>query len=80
MEKDKMEYQLYNLGYLEKGKIVEVALAYAANVRIMDSSNYSSFKNGRRHRFIGGHVKHSPFRVTLPNSTHWYVVVDLGGY
>lgn len=75
-----MQYQFYDLGNVEQGKIVEVTLGYAANVRIMDSSNYSSFKNGRRHQFIGGYVKQSPYKVTLPHSSRWYVVVDLGGY
>jgi hypothetical protein len=75
-----MQYQLYNLGTVSTGKIVKVTLGYAANVRIMDSSNYSSFKAGRRHRFIGGYVKKSPYKVTLPKSAHWYVVIDLGGY
>ncbi len=75
-----MQYQFYDLGNVERGKIVEVTLGYAANVRIMDSSNYSSFKKGRRHRFIGGFVKRSPYKVTLPNTSHWYVVVDLGGH
>jgi len=75
-----IHYQYYDLGNVERGKIVEVTLGYAANVRIMDSANYSNFKNGRRHQFIGGHVKRSPYKVTLPHSSHWYVVVDLGGY
>jgi hypothetical protein len=75
-----MQYQYYDLGNVETGKIVEVTLGYAANVRIMDSSNYSNFKAGRRHRFIGGYVTRSPYKVTLPHSGHWYVVIDLGGY
>jgi len=75
-----MQYQYYDLGNVEKGNIVEVTLGYAANVRIMDSSNYSSFKSGHRHQFIGGYVKQSPYKVTLPRSSHWYVIVDLGGY
>jgi len=75
-----MQYQYHDLGNVEKGKIVEVTLGYAANVRIMDSSNYSSFKSGRQHRYIGGYVKRSPYKATIPNNGHWYVVVDLGGY
>lgn len=75
-----MQYQYYDLGNVEKGKIVEITLGYAANVRIMDSSNYSSFKNGRKHHFIGGYVKRSPYKAVLPRSGHWYVVVGLGGY
>ena len=30
-----MQYQFYDLGYIERGKIVEVTLGYAANIRIM---------------------------------------------
>jgi len=75
-----VQYQYYDLKTVEKGSIVEVTLGYAANVRIMDSSNYSNFKAGRRHQFIGGYVKRSPFRATVPRTTHWYAVVDLGGH
>ncbi|NLN47800.1 MAG: DUF1883 domain-containing protein [Clostridiales bacterium] len=75
-----MQYQYYDLGNVLAGNIVEVSLGYAANIRIMDSSNYSSFKNGRKHRFIGGYVTRSPYKATIPHSGHWYVVVDLGGY
>lgn len=75
-----MQFQSYDLGTIDKGNIVEVTLGYAANVRIMDSSNFYSFKSGRRHRFIGGYVKQSPFKVTIPNTAHWYAVIDLGGY
>jgi len=46
----------------------------------MDSSNYSNYKNGRRHSYYGGYVKKSPVRITVPRSGHWYVTIDLGGY
>ena len=42
-----MNFSYYDFGYLEKGKIVEVQLSAAANVRLMDSTNYSNYKNGR---------------------------------
>ena len=75
-----MQYQYHDLKTVEKGKIIEVTLGFAANVRVMDSGNYSSYKAGRSHRFIGGHVTRSPYKVTVPHTAHWYVVVDLGGY
>jgi len=76
-----MQFQYYDLGYLNGGEIVEVILSgNAANVRLMDSSNYSNFKNGRRHTFYGGHAKRSPVRIPVPRSGHWYVTIDLGGY
>lgn len=76
-----MKYQSYKLGNLTKGQIVEVTLkGNSANVKLMNSSNFSSYKAGRRHNYYGGHVKRSPYRVTVPNNGNWYVTVDLGGY
>jgi len=75
-----VEYQYHDLGNIKQGNIVEVTLGYAANVKIMDSSNYASYKKGAKHRYIGGYVKRSPYKVSIPNSGHWYVAVDLGGH
>lgn len=76
-----MQFQYYDLGHLNGGEIVEVILSgNAANVRLMDSSNYGNFKSGRRHTFYGGHAKRSPVRISVPRSGHWYVTIDFGGY
>lgn len=75
-----MNFNYYELGYLEKGRIVEVTLnGNAANVRLMDSSNYNNYKNGRNHKYIGGLITKSPVRLPIPNSGNWYVTVDLQG-
>ncbi|NHF60357.1 DUF1883 domain-containing protein [Flavobacteriaceae bacterium TP-CH-4] len=76
-----MKFQSYKLGNLKKGQIVEVTLkGNSANVKLMNSSNFSSYKAGRRHTYYGGHVTKSPYRVTVPSNGNWYVTVDLGGY
>ncbi len=76
-----MQYQTYNLGNLKGGEIVEVTLkGSAANVKLMNSSNFASYKSGRRHTYYGGHVTRSPHRIPVPSSGIWYVTVDLGGY
>ena len=75
-----MNYSYYDLGQRNKGEIVEVRLSAAANVRLMNSSNYSNYKNGRKHHYYGGYVKTSPYRIPIPASGHWYVTIDLGGY
>lgn len=57
-----MNFSYYDLGQVDKRKIVEVQLSAAANVRLLDSSNYSNYKNGRKHRYYGGYsgsVRHS---------------------
>lgn len=75
-----MDFNYYDLGYLNSGDVVEVSLqGSAANVRLMDSSNYSSFKSGRQHRYIGGLAQQSPVRLQVPNSGKWYVTVDMQG-
>lgn len=72
---------LYNdLGVLNGGEIVEVTLTSAANVRLMDSGNFSNYQRGGRHQYFGGHVTRSPFRVPVPRAGHWHVAIDLGGY
>ncbi len=75
-----MNFQYYDLGSLRGGELVEVTLqGSAANVRLMDSSNYSNYKSGRSHRYSGGLAKQSPVRLRVPHSGHWYVTVDLQG-
>lgn len=76
-----MKFQSYDLGQLNGGEIVEVTLSgNAANVKLMNSSNFSSYKSGRRHTYYGGHVTRSPYRVSVPSSGRWYLAIDLGGY
>ncbi len=74
-----MQFIHTDLGYKKKGEIVEVTLTAGANVRLMDSSNFSSYKNGRQHRYYGGLAKHSPIRLPIPSSGHWHVAVDMQG-
>ncbi|MDO7836963.1 DUF1883 domain-containing protein [Sphingobium sp. HBC34] len=75
-----MQFIHHDLGNRQRGEIVEVTLSgSAANVRLMDSSNLSSYRNGRQHRFYGGLAKRSPVRLQIPNNGHWHVTVDMQG-
>lgn len=67
------------MGQRRRGEIVEVTLTSGANVRLMDSSNFGSYKNGRQHRYIGGLAKKSPVRLQIPSSGHWHVAIDMQG-
>ena len=75
-----MDFIHYDLKRLERGQIVEVTLDHAANVLLLDSTNFNSYRNGRRHTYYGGHVTRSPFRIAVPRSGNWHVAIDLGGY
>lgn len=74
-----MNFLKYDLGNLKRGGIVEVTLTSGANVRLMDSSNFNNYKNGRKHKYYGGLAKRSPIRLQVPNTGHWYVAVDMQG-
>lgn len=74
-----MNFLQFDIGNRQSGEIVEVTLTSGANVRLMTSSEFSNYKNGRRHQFIGGLAKQSPIRLQIPNSGHWYVAVDMQG-
>ena len=76
-----MKFQHYDLGKLDKGRIVLVTISgSSANVKLMDSQNFQNYKSGRKHSFYGGHVTSSPFNISVPNYGNWYVTIDLGGY
>ena len=75
-----MKFVHHDLGHQSGGEIVEITLSgNAAHVRLMDSSNFSSYKAGRRHRYTEGLAKRSPVRLRTPHSGHWHVTVDLIG-
>lgn len=74
-----MQFIHNDLGQRQRGEIVEVTLTSGANVRLMTSSNFSSYKNGRRHQFIGGLARKSPVRLQIPTTGHWHVAIDMQG-
>jgi TIR domain/Domain of unknown function (DUF1883) len=76
-----MEHVYVDLGQLPRGTMVEFHInGSEANVWLLDSSKYSSYKRGRQVRAQGGHTKKTPVRMQTTSSGHWYAVADLGGY
>jgi len=75
-----MDFVHHDLSQLSGGEVVQVTLATAANVRLLDEANFSAYRQGRQYRYYGGYVTQSPYRVRVPASGHWHLVVDLGGY
>ena len=78
-EEKALQFIHSDIGQRRSGEIVEVTLTSGANVRLMDSSNFSSYRNGRQHRFVGGLAKRSPVRLSIPSTGHWHVAVDMQG-
>ncbi len=75
-----MKFTHSDLGNLSRGTTIEVTLrGNAANVRLLDSSNFQKYKAGRKHQYYGGLVSRSPTRLTVPRNGHWHVTVDMQG-
>ncbi|WP_447893836.1 DUF1883 domain-containing protein [Vreelandella sp. GE22] len=74
-----MQFIHTDLGNRKRGEVVEVTLTSGANVRLMDSGNFNSYKSGRRHTYTGGLAKKSPVRLQIPSSGHWHLAVDMQG-
>jgi len=74
-----MNFIHMDLGQRKRGELVEITLTSSANVRLLSSSDFSSYKNGRQHRYIGGLARKSPVRLQIPSSGHWHVAVDMQG-
>jgi hypothetical protein len=62
-----------DLGSRQRDDVVEVVLSGTeANVALVDSSTYSSFKAARSWRGVGGLTRTSRVHLTVPSSGHWY--------
>lgn len=75
-----MKFIHHSLGHVAGASVVEVTLnGSAANVRLMDQSNFNNYKAGRKHRYYGGLAKKSPVNLKIPHSGTWHVTVDMQG-
>jgi hypothetical protein len=69
-----------DLGHRQRGDVVQVTLrGSAANVRLLDSTNFQRYRRGDRHSYIGGLARQSPVKLAVPHSGHWHAVVDMQG-
>lgn len=75
-----MDFLHNDLGHLSGNEVVEVTLSNAANVRLLDDSNFMAYRRGGRHEYFGGYVTSSPYRLSVPRPGRWHVAIDLGGH
>ncbi len=70
-----------NLNYQQAGSVVVVHLGSAANVQLLDNSNFGRYLNDQGYTGYGrGYYTTTPVRLVIPHDGHWHVAVDLGGY
>ena len=58
--------------------VVEVTLNHAANVYLVNQQGYQNYLNGNEFSHHGGFTTDSLYRLRIPSSNHWYVIVDNG--
>jgi len=75
------KHTCYDLGQLAENDVVEVKLeSSAVNARLMVKDEYlNHYLNNKTYNFYGGVTKETPYRISVPNNNHWYLVVDLEG-
>jgi Domain of unknown function (DUF1883) len=77
---NQMEFTYWDLGHLTHGAVVEVNLTgTAANVQLLDSSNFAAYKSRQQYRYFGGQYTSSPVRIPVPVTGHWFIAIDYGG-
>lgn len=58
--------------------VVEVSISQPAYVYLVNAQGYQSYLNGDEFKPYGGYASSSPYRILIPSSNHWYVIVDNG--
>ena len=58
--------------------VVEVTLNRPANAYLVNQQGYQNYLNGTEFSYRGGYTTDSPYRIMIPSSNHWYVIVDNG--
>lgn len=80
MTKRALNYTHYDLKEQRVGTMIEVTLSAVANVRLMTADNFTRYKETLKHQFLGGVARKSPLRMTIPETAHWHLVIDMEGH
>jgi len=80
MPKPTFRFTHYDLKAQRAGAVIEVTLSAVNNVRLMTASNFQRFRETLDFKYLGGVAKKSPIRLTIPESGHWHLIVDMEGH
>ena len=80
MSRQAFRFTHYDLKDQRAGAVIEVTLSAVNNVRLMSAVNFQRFRETLDFKFVGGVAKKSPIKLTIPESGHWHLVVDMEGH
>ncbi|MHA7156481.1 DUF1883 domain-containing protein [Glutamicibacter endophyticus] len=69
----------YHWKHLERGSTLVITLSRPANVRLMDPENFAAFEDGVEYSARESVARKAPFRLRVPSSGPWFLVIDLEG-
>lgn len=76
-----MKYVYYDLGEQPQDtRVVAHLRGSAANVILLDSVNFARYRVGESFIYTGGLHGGTPVALQIPESGHWYLAIDRGGY
>jgi Domain of unknown function (DUF1883). len=55
---------------------VEVHLKHAADVFLVDSSNFQKYQSGKNFEYYGGYYDHNPVQISVSGAGRWYLIVN----
>ena len=80
MPRPAFRYTHYDLKEQRAGTAIEVTLNAVNNVRLMTAANFQRFTEVLDFKYVGGVARKSPIRLTVPESGHWHLIVDMEGH
>ena len=70
---------IHNRRFLHKGEIVQLDCDTQCNFMLLKDTDYAAYQRVARFHYYGGTFKSFPGRITVPESGHWNIIIDLAG-
>ncbi|MBN6042045.1 DUF1883 domain-containing protein [Amycolatopsis sp. 195334CR] len=74
-----MYHKTFDLGTVQRETVVTVRLNAMANVRLLTEVNYTAYRRKQFYRMHGGVATAPLFKISVPSTAHWYLVLDVEG-
>ena len=56
----------------------EVTINHSAYAYLVTAQSYQNYLEGKEFSYKGGFASNSPYKIPIPSSNHWYVIIDNG--
>ncbi|AXB42275.1 DUF1883 domain-containing protein [Amycolatopsis albispora] len=74
-----MYSKTFDLGTVRRETVVTVRLNTMANVRLLTEVNFTAYRRRQYYRMHGGVATAPLFKISVPATAHWYLVLDVEG-